>query len=257
MKLLSMLLTGLLGDDVPATWPRWYQGQARSTASSRPGPGHCPSATAPSQSCWQPVAGARAVLLSRLPCQGTGSTRPPPTSSSSSSWSSTATWVGATAWCGAPSPSSPSSRATIAAYYVGNPLASTVSTGNLMANAWAFVGGLRRRGGDGRDPRRAVLRRHPAHGGRRCSTGSTGLAAGLVVGVRRAGGALPGRPGRRQRPGVDHHHHPGHPHHGGRRRGPRAAHPGGGQAGAGDPDPARPGAARRTSQNHLDGNAIT
>ncbi len=28
---------------------------------------------------------------------------------------------------------------TIAAYYVGNPLASTVSTGNLMSNAWAFV----------------------------------------------------------------------------------------------------------------------
>jgi uncharacterized membrane protein required for colicin V production len=29
---------------------------------------------------------------------------------------------------------------TIAAYYVGNPLSSTVSTGDLMSNAWAFIG---------------------------------------------------------------------------------------------------------------------
>ena len=28
---------------------------------------------------------------------------------------------------------------TIAAYYVGDPLASTVSTGDLMSNAWAFI----------------------------------------------------------------------------------------------------------------------
>ena len=123
-----------------ATWPRWYQGQARSTAGSPVGTALLPLSHSTVTESLAAARGrtGRVTFAAAVPAYGLNEATADfvllivVVANCYLGWRHglvrrALTFIGVFA-------------GTIAAYYVGNPLSSTVSTGDLMSNAWAFIG---------------------------------------------------------------------------------------------------------------------